>query len=118
MTCSSTCKISPTYLTLIDLVELVKQIGIFRNSLVVLSSEPNRPVFVDNEDRALRHPLRSQTIILSAHCAMRPEVRQHREVDATHSFGKYFVRENGIDTYAQNLSVAGFEFLAVFFEAA
>jgi hypothetical protein len=55
---------------------------------------------------------------LRAHCAMRPEVRQHREVDAPHSFGKYFVRKNRIDTYAQNLSVAGFEFLAVFFEAA
>lgn len=102
----------------VDFVELIKQIRIFRNALVVLLGESNCPLFVDNEDRALRHPLRSQTIILRAHCAMRPEVRQHREVDATHSFGKYFVRKNRIDTYAQNLSVAGFEFLAVFFEAA
>lgn len=102
----------------VDFVELIKQIRIFRNALVVLLGESNCPLFVDNEDRALRHPLRSQTIILRAHCAMRPEVRQHREVDAPHSFGKYFVRKNRIDTYAQNLSVAGFEFLAIFFEAA
>jgi hypothetical protein len=107
-----------TLFTVIDFVELIKQLGIFWNSLVVLSGESNRPLFVDNEDPALRHPLRPQTIILGADSAVRPEIRQHREINAAHSFGKYFVCKNGIDTYAQNLSVAGFEFLAVFFEAA
>jgi hypothetical protein len=106
------------YLLLIDLVELGKQFRVLWNSLVVLSGKSNRPLFVDDEDCALGHSLRPQTMILSAHCAMRPEIRQHREVDATHSFGKYFVRKNRIDTYAQNLGVSGFEFLAVFFEAA
>jgi hypothetical protein len=95
MTCWSTCKILLTRkiqkarcivewsgpflidpcLALIDLVELVKQIRIFRNSLVVLSSEPNRPLFVDDEDRALWHSLGPETIILSADCAMGPEIR-------------------------------------------
>ena len=106
------------FLALINLVELGKEIRIFWNSLVVLLGESDGPLFVDNEDRPLRHPLRPQAVILSADCAMGPEIRQHGEVDPTHSFGKYFVRKNGIDTYAQNLSVAGFEFLPVFFEAA
>jgi hypothetical protein len=55
---------------------------------------------------------------LDADRAMRPEIRQHWEVDATHPFGKYLVRKNGINAYAQDLSIAGFEFLAVSFEAA
>jgi hypothetical protein len=55
---------------------------------------------------------------LIADGAVRPEIRQHREVDTAHFFGKYLVRKNRIDTYAQNLSVAGLEFLAIFFEAA
>ena len=103
---------------MIDFVELIKQLRIFGNSLVVLSGKLNRPLFVDNEDRTLGHPLRAQTIVLDADRAMRPEIRQHWEVDATHPFGKYLVRKNGINAYAQDLSVAGFEFLAVSFEAA
>jgi hypothetical protein len=106
------------YLLLLDLVELGKQFRVLWNSLVVLSGKLNCPLFVNNEDRPLRHPLRPQTIILSADRPMRPEIREHREVDATHSFGKYFVRKNGIYAYAQNLSVTGFEVLSVFFEAA
>ncbi len=48
---------------------------------------------------------------------MRPEIRQHREIDAAHFLGKYFVRENRINAYAQDLSVTGFEFPSIFFEA-
>jgi hypothetical protein len=105
-------------LALIDFVELIKQIRIFWNSLIVFSGESNRPLFVDNEERAFRHPLRPQTIVSDADRAMRPEIRQHWEVDATHPFGKYLVRKNRINAYAQDLSVAAFEFLAISFEAA
>jgi hypothetical protein len=54
---------------------------------------------------------------LGADRAMRPEIRQHWEIDATHPFGKYLVRKNRINAYAQDLSVAAFEFLAISFEA-
>ena len=62
-------------LILVDLVELAKQLGIFWNSLVILLGESNGSLFVDNEHRTLRHPLRPQAIILSTDGAMRPEIR-------------------------------------------
>ena len=49
---------------------------------------------------------------------MRPKVRQHGKIDTAHSFGKYFMRENRVNADAQHLSIPGFEFLAIFFEAA
>ena len=49
---------------------------------------------------------------------MGPEVRKHREIDAAHLFSKGFVRERRIDAYAQYLSISGFEFFSILFEAA
>jgi len=47
-----------------------------------------------------------------------PKIGQHRKIDPAHLLGKGFMGERRVDAYAQDLSITGFEFLSVFFEAA
>lgn len=105
-------------LALVNLIQLGKQLGILRDPFIVFFGKPDHALLVDNEYRPLWHTLRPQTIILHANCAVRPKVREHRKPDSTHLFGKGFVRKRRVHAYAQNLSISGFEFFAILFEAA
>jgi hypothetical protein len=105
-------------LCFVDFVKGGKQLGVLGNPFVVFLGELNRSLLVYDEDGALGHTLGPQAIVLRAHRAVGPEIREHRETDAAHPFGKNLMREYGIDTDAQDLSVACFEFFPVFFEAA
>ena len=105
-------------LTLVDLVQLGKQFRILRNALVVLLGKPNHALLVDNEDGAFGISLWPQAVIHGADGAVRPKIRQHRKIDPAHLLGKRFVGKRRIDAYAQDLSITGFEFFAIPFEAA
>jgi hypothetical protein len=102
----------------VDVIQLREQLRILRNPFIVFFGEPDYALPVDDEYRPLGKPLRSQAIILRANRAVRPKVREHRKSNSTHLLGKGFVRERRVHAYAQNLSISGFEFLAILFEAA
>jgi hypothetical protein len=59
-----------------------------------------------------------QAIIQLADRAMRPEIRQHRKIDATHLFSKSFMGKWRVNANAQHLSISSLEFFSILFEAA
>jgi hypothetical protein len=47
----------------VELVELRQELAIFRDAFIVFFREANHPLLIDDENGALRHPLRPETII-------------------------------------------------------